>query len=211
VFDIPELKRFDFVPGQFVSLSGPVAGRKITRAYSICSTPDRNRFELCLNRVTEGVFSPFLFEMTPGDTVPIKGPTGFFVIRRPETDMIMVAAGTGIAPYRSMIPQWLAQGGSSSCTLIFGVRYEQTMLYREEWEGLAAAYANFHFWPTLSRPDEGWKGRSGHVQAHLAEALALHTQPDVYVCGLKAMVDDVRTMLKGCGFERHRIVYEKYD
>jgi ferredoxin-NADP reductase len=161
--------------------------------------------------VKEGVFSPHLFEIAPGDTVPIKGPTGFFVIRRPERDMIMVATGTGIAPYRSMIPHWLARGGSSRCTLLFGVRYEQTVLYKDEWDGLAAAYPNFHFQPTLSRPHDGWTGRSGHVQAHLGEALASHKQPDMYVCGLKAMVDDVRGMLKGCGFERDRIVYEKYD
>src|SRR5262249_27481468 len=55
VFEAPGVARLDFLPGQFVSLSGPVEGRTITRAYSIASAPrDGNRFELCLNRVSDG-------------------------------------------------------------------------------------------------------------------------------------------------------------
>jgi ferredoxin-NADP reductase len=188
-----------------------VGERKITRAYSIASPPGGNRFELCLNRVKEGVFSPRLFEIAPGDAIPIKGPTGYFVIRRPQNDMIMMASGTGIAPFRSMISHWLATSGSTRCTLIFGVRYEETILYKEEWERLAAAHSNFHFWPTLSRPHDLWKGRFGHVQAHLEAALEQHLAPDIYICGLRAMVDDVRTGLKMRGIPRERIIYEKYD
>jgi CDP-4-dehydro-6-deoxyglucose reductase len=49
------------------------------------------------------------------------------------------------------------------------------------------------------------------VQAHLLEAVGDRRDLDVYICGLKAMVDDVRAMLKGLGFDRKQIVFEKYD
>ena len=51
------------------------------------------------------------------------------------------------------------------------------------------------------------------MQAHLDEVLAVHSKnaPDVYICGLKEMVDDVRAFLKQKGFDRKQIVYEKYD
>jgi CDP-4-dehydro-6-deoxyglucose reductase len=49
------------------------------------------------------------------------------------------------------------------------------------------------------------------VQAHLEEALAGRRDIDVYLCGLKAMVDDVRATLKRQGFDRKQILYEKYD
>jgi CDP-4-dehydro-6-deoxyglucose reductase len=50
------------------------------------------------------------------------------------------------------------------------------------------------------------------VQAHVDEALAHHAAvPDVYICGLKEMVDDVRALLKQKGFDRKQIIYEKYD
>ena len=85
------------------------------------------------------------------------------------------------------------------------------MLYRDEWKRLAQDHTNFLFWPTLSRPHLGWRGRAGHVQAHLMEAVGERRDLDVYVCGLEAMVDDVRALLKNKGFDRQRIIHEKYD
>jgi len=76
---------------------------------------------------------------------------------------------------------------------------------------MADRYAHFHFCPTLSRPTPEWMGRSGHVQAHLEEAFGDRRDVDVYLCGLKLMVDDVRKILKGIGFDRKQIFYEKYD
>ena len=60
VFAVEGVESFPFAPGQFVSLTEQMDGKPITRAYSIASTPDGNRFELCLNRVKDGRFSPCL-------------------------------------------------------------------------------------------------------------------------------------------------------
>jgi len=80
---------------------------------------------------------------------------------------------------------------------------------------MALRNPNFRFWPTLTRPDAGWKGRQGRVQAHLAAAIGATGKKsgdlDVYLCGLKEMVDDVRALLKSQGFDRKQIFYEKYD
>jgi CDP-4-dehydro-6-deoxyglucose reductase len=211
VFETPEVDQLPFAPGQFVSFTEVLAGKKITRPYSIASAPDGNRFELCLNLVEEGLFSPFLFEMKPGDTVQTSAPLGYFVLRNPAREAIFVATGTGIAPFRSMLHAHLRQREAKDITLIFGVRYEQTLLYRAEFEELERLHPNFHFWPTLSRPEPDWKGRTGHVQTHLVEAIGERRDLDVYICGLKLMVDDVRAILKGLGFDRKQIVFEKYD
>jgi CDP-4-dehydro-6-deoxyglucose reductase len=203
--------RLDFVPGQFVSFSDVIGGKEITRAYSLASAPDgTNRFELCLNRVPDGFFSQRLFAMQPGETVQMREPLGMFVLRQPPRDSIFVATGTGIAPFRSMLKAHLNES-SPRFTLLFGVRYESHLMYREEFEEMADRYPHFHFWPTLSRPTPDWVGRSGHVQAHLEEAFGGRRDVDVYLCGLKLMVDDVRKSLKGAGFDRKQIFYEKYD
>ncbi|MFN0165146.1 MAG: ferredoxin--NADP reductase [Bryobacteraceae bacterium] len=211
VFEVPGLEALAYEPGQFLSLNTRVGENHITRAYSVASPSSGNRFELCLNRVTEGKFSPYLFEMKPGDAVDVTGPYGTFMLRRPVTDSILVATGTGIAPFRAMLQGRLADFAGATCTLIFGVRYEGGLLYRDEFEQMGKTCAGFHFWPTLSRPGESWRGRSGHVQNHLDEALNGRRDVTVYVCGLKAMVDDVRRILKEKGFDRKQIVYEKYD
>ena len=211
VFEVPEVREFYFVPGQFVSLTHNIGGKEITRPYSIASKPNGNRFDLCLNLVEDGIFTPWLFGLGPGDEIEMSAPLGFFVLRNPQRDAIFVATGTGIAPMRSMLGAWLGQDDPRQLTLIFGVRYEYSLLYREEFEQLARKHSNFRFWPTLSRPEPSWTGRTGHVQAHLLEAIGERRDVDVYICGLKAMVDDVRAQLKGMGFDRKQIIYEKYD
>ena len=190
-------------------------GKDVTRAYSIASPRGGNRFALCLNRVEDGIVSPWLFRLQPGDEIDVHEPLGYFTLRHPGHRAVFVATGTGIAPFRSMLLDHLPKT-EPHITLLFGVRYEEGLLYREELENLAKQYPNFRFLPTITRPTPAWKGRTGRVQAHLDEALALRTPEelatiDVYICGLKEMVDDVRKNLKQRGFDRKQIIYEKYD
>jgi ferredoxin-NADP reductase len=214
-FEALGVERLDFVPGQFTSFTNMIGDKEITRAYSFASAPSgSNRFELCLNRVEPGHLSPRLFDMKPGDRIHMRPPLGMFVLRQQAPrDSIFIATGTGIAPFRSMLQEHL-KASSPSFTLLFGVRYESHLLYRGEFEEMERAHANFRFWPTLTRPDAEWKGRQGRVQAHLAEAVSLlgeRRDVDFYLCGLKEMVDEVRGLLKGHGFDRKQIFYEKYD
>jgi CDP-4-dehydro-6-deoxyglucose reductase len=211
VFEVPGVEKFTFVPGQFVSMNRVINEKKITRAYSIASAPsETNRFELCLNLVHEGLLSPRLFEMQPGDTVDIRPPLGMFVLRNPPRDTIFIATGTGIAPFRSILKAQLNET-SQAFTLVFGVRHESHLMYRAEFEEMARKYPNFRFLPTLSRPTESWSGRAGHVQGHLPEAIGERRDVDIFLCGLKLMVDDVRNILKEMGFDRKQILFEKYD
>jgi len=211
VFEAADTDRFAFTPGQFVSLVHQFEGREVTRAYSIASAPSGNRFELCLNRVKEGIFSPWLFAMNPGDTVEMTGPLGYFVLRNPARDALFVATGTGIAPIRSILQANLSAPPPARITLLFGVRYPSGILYRAEFDTMAALWPGFRFQPTVTRPDDAWHGRTGRVQQHLLEAVGDRRDIDVYICGLREMVDDVRTVLKCVGFDRKQIIVEKYD
>jgi len=211
LFEVPGTERLDFIPGQFVSLMGEVNGKKITRAYSIASAPNgTSRFELCLNRLQEGIFSPYLFALKPGDAVDMRLPLGMFVLRKPPRESVLIATGTGIAPFRSILHAHVNETWPPF-TLLFGVRYESHLMYRAEFEEMARKFPLFRFMPVLSRPDANWSGRTGHVQAHLAEAIGDRRDLDVFLCGMKAMVDDVRNILKETGFDRKQILFEKYD
>jgi len=192
-----------FVPGQFLSLTH----NEVTRAYSIASPPHTDGFALCANLVEDGRFSPFLFDMQPGDEVDFKGPYGAFIMKQTPSDSIFVATGTGIAPFRSM----LLSLPDRRVTLIFGVRHREGLLYDEELQGLAGEGKNFQYVPTLTRPPRDWTGKTGRVQAHVLEALGERRDMDVYICGLREMVDDLRAKLKETGLDRKRIIYEKYD
>ncbi len=210
-FEFPEVESFEFVPGQWVSMTETVDGKKVTRAYSIASLPQANQFEICLNKVEGGMFTPYLFSLNPGDIVPTKGPVGSFTLRAKDREAIFVATGTGVVPYRPMLAQagYLEHGNPT--TLIFGARYAEGLMFREEFEALAQQHSNFTFLPTVTRPPDGWAGRSGRVQPLLWEILGERTDVDVYVCGLKEMVESVRDELKARGFDRKQIIVEKYD
>jgi ferredoxin-NADP reductase len=209
-FESPEWNNA-FVPGQFLSLTATVGEDEITRAYSIVSPPGGTRFALCANLVQTGHLSPFLFALTAGDEIDFKGPYGAFILRRPVSDSILVATGTGIAPFRSMLIAKLREHPDTRFTLIFGVRYEQGLLYHDEFRALAEEHPNFAYRPTLTRPPDDWTGRTGRVQQYALEALGERRDMDVYICGLREMVDDMRSKLKEIGLDRKRIIYEKYD
>lgn len=207
---------FEYYAGQFVSLEVRRDGEKETRPYSIASAPrDGKTFDLCLNRVEGGYVSNFLCDLEPGAVVDVQGPHGSFVASQPvEQELVFIATGTGIAPIRGMLEEIFAGAAEPKhdVTLIFGVRNPNTILYRGEFEALAREHARFHFVPTLSWPPADWKGKTGYVQEHLRQIFAGRKDFKAYICGLKAMVDEVRFILKEeFGLDRKQIRFEKYD
>ena len=136
-----------------------------------CTSIQKTRitsYNVCYTKLLRGPFSPHLFGLKPGDEVPMEGPFGEFTPREPLNDSMMVATGTGIAPFRAMLrhPRTLASG--RQFTLVLGARHEQGLLYREEFEELDRRHPNFRFVPVLSRPEESWGGRMGRVQPHVS-------------------------------------------
>jgi CDP-4-dehydro-6-deoxyglucose reductase, E3 len=214
-FEVPSVETLQFTPGQFISVVEEENGKEVTRAYSIASPRDGNRFSLCLNRVPNGLLSPYIFSLPIGAEITIHEPLGYFTLRHPGRRIVFIATGTGVAPFRSILLDEMPRL-NSHITLLFGVRYPDGLLYRDEFEELSRHHPNFRFLPTVTRPDDSWTGRRGRVLEHLDEALDLKTPEeqavlDVYICGLKEMVDDVRANLKARGFDRKQLIYEKYD
>ena len=210
-FEVPGDSAMDFIPGQFVSFTEDLGGKSVTRAYSIASPPAGNHFDLCLNRVQDGRFSPHLFSLQQGAELDFKGPYGNFVFRDPVADSIFVATGTGVGPFRSMLMAQLPHDSQNQFTLVFGVRHEHGILYREQFQQLEREHANFKFLPSVSRPQPDWNGLSGHVQPHVMQLIGDRRDVDIYICGMKEMVDDLRNQLKAAGMDRRRIIFEKYD
>ena len=215
-FEVQGQPEFDFDAGQFISVREPRSdGKPITRAYSLASPPrSSNSFDLCLNRVDEGFMSNYLCDLKPGNDVHFHGPHGHFVLKPERRDAVFIATGTGIAPLRGMI-HWLFANGARheghEFWLVYGTRYEKDVYYREEFEQLAREHPNFHYIITLSRPADDWKGVKGYVQEHVREIVGDRKDMEAYICGLNNMVSANRQQLKDLGWDRHQIIYERYD
>lgn len=208
---------FTFQPGQWVNffLPNPSAPHEpIKRSYSIASPPRADgRFDIAVTLVPEGPMSTFLHDASVGTTLQISPVYGVFVLEPVVRPVLMIAAGTGIAPFRSMLHALAASPPDRPVQLLFGARTEGDILYRDELEDIARRWRGFTFHPTLSRGSDAWVGRRGHVQLHVAELLqALGVDTDAYVCGLNKMVHDVKRMLREeLKLERKRVHIERYD
>jgi len=233
-FSVPELAAFDFIPGQFVStVAMDENGKQQTRAYSIASAPNGNRFSLCVNRVEGGFFSNLLCDLEPGSQVQFHGPHGLFTLRQPLTDSVFIATGTGIAPMLAFIEHLFPDGAEDrsngrEISLVYGTRHETEIYYQKYFEKVAAERPNFRYLCTLSRAQEGWEGLRGYVQDHVARLLTEreshnHAGPvataaegggfdiHAYICGLNDMVSGNRDRLTERGWQRKQIIFERYD
>jgi CDP-4-dehydro-6-deoxyglucose reductase, E3 len=220
VFERVDEKPFLFKAGQWVSLRFPLVDerqRPVRRSYSVASVPDGSgRFELIVTKVEGGPGSTWLHEAKEGATIEAKGPQGTFLFSAEPAPSLLIATGTGIAPFRGMVRQALDAGGSEPLWVLFGVRSLADALYREEFEALAKVEPRVRFELTLSRGEASWTGRRGYVQAHVEELWAALSGagrgPQAYVCGVKKMLTEVREVLRvKLGVERQRVHLESYD
>jgi ferredoxin-NADP reductase len=215
-----DARPMDFDAGQWVNLVLPIGAEgELRRAYSIASAPNGGpSFEIAVTRVEGGPGSEYLHALEPGATMSAIGPHGLFTRPAADPPCLFVATGTGVAPFRSMMQAALRAGSKAPLWLLFGVRFEADILYREELEGWAKQHPNVRVDVTLSRGSAHWTGRHGYVQQHVPElyrklsAAAGGDAPHVLVCGLDKMVQAVRSLAReGLGADRKHVHVERYD
>ena len=222
---------FDFKPGQFAVLgllgveprvaeaateeAVPAPDKMIRRAYSIASSSVERRYlEFYLALVTSGQLTPRLFALQPGSRLFL-GPkaSGVFTLDRvpPDKAIVLIATGTGLAPYISMLRTMLVNETQRQFVVLHGARYGWDLGYRGELESLARLRPNFIYLPSITRPEQDptFHGHTGRVQALLEKGLiekesgvALESsQADVFLCGNPDMIKAVKAMLEAKGFK----------
>ncbi len=215
VIQIPELEKFDFIPGQFITFDLPIAEKpnKRVRSYSIASWPDgTNIFELVIVLLEGGLGTTYLFnKVEVGSELTLRGAQGVFTLDDDDLqkDIIMICTGTGIAPFRSMTHHIKNHNiPHQNIYLIYGTRKQIDLLYYEEMKKLDQEMENFHYIPTLSR--EQWEGRSGYVHP-IYEELCVNKQPVSFLlCGWKNMLDEAKQRILALGYDRKSIHQESY-
>ena len=211
--EIPELEKFDFEPGQFVSLDLPIHEKpaKRLRSYSIASWPDgTNILELVIVLLEGGLGTTYLFnQVDVGSEITLRGPQGVFTLDEEDLkkEIMMICTGTGIAPFRSMAHHIKIHSiPHNKIYLLYGTRTTKDLLYYEELKQLELE--NFEYTPTLSR--EKWDGRSGYVHP-IYEELCAGKQPTLFLlCGWKVMIDEAKKRILEMGYDKKSIHQELY-
>ena len=214
-----------FEPGQFVQAGVPIdtpakdgSGlmrlRLQKRSYSIASAPgDPQGIELCLALVPHGRLTPALRKLDTGARLFVDpNPLGRFTLEGipPERDLVLIATGTGVAPYVSMRRAYAGKGRWRRMAIVHGVRQIVDLCYRKELEEAAQSEMRFVYLPIVSREkdSERWSGVRGRVQQVLAkprlqELAGIELSPKschVLLCGNPAMIDETRVLLEQYGF-----------
>jgi ferredoxin-NADP reductase len=212
VFDYPKEADTSFIAGQFMMIHLEKDGKPHKKPYSIASSPSlKGQIELCIKRVDGGYVSNYFFDLKEGEVIHTSLPYGFFTVREPwEENLIFVGTGTGIAPLRGMIQRLYEQNCGKQIWLIFGNRYENEILYLDEWRALEKQRQNFHFIPTISKPKD-WKGETAYVQEIVKKTFAGKTQGlDFYGCGLVPMCQQLKATLTQMNIPKEKIHFEQF-
>ena len=210
------------VPGQFMQVHFQYAdGTATKRSYSVATVGDGAspvaHVEIAVSYVDGGAATQLLGNLPVGGVIDASGPYGRFCLQAADSNRryLLVATGTGVTPYRAMLPQLekLLAAGNREVVLLYGARSERELLYGEQFDAFAQAHPGFTFHGCLSREPRAVvraSDRSGHVQHVLAELQPQAGQDIAYLCGNPNMVDAAYAALKDFGLPVQHIRREKY-
>ncbi len=216
--EVQDLERFDFKPGQFVTLDLPIHEQKNKRwrSYSIASWPNgTNVIELVIVLLQGGLGTTYLFnEVSVGGELTLRGPQGVFTLQHElDRDLYLICTGTGIAPFRAMV-NYIHEHAipHKNIYLIFGTRTLPDSLYADEMQQLENELQGFNYYRAFSQEtDLPAKSYSGYVHVAYEDIISRDKQPAYFfLCGWKEMIDEAKQKIQQLGYDRKDIHLELY-
>ena len=206
-------KLLSFVPGQFITLLlKNEAGEIKRRSYSIANAPGESTLAIAISYVKDGIASETLFNLKEGDTLKAMGPAGRLILQEEFIKRyLLIGTGTGIAPYRAMLPM-LAARRDTQIEIILGVQYRTAALYSHDFLSFCKDHPHCHFHACLSREESNFHPheRRGYVQSLFHDLNVNPANDVIYLCGNPNMIDDAFKQLIELGFPSDRVRREKY-
>ncbi|MFA7412232.1 MAG: 2Fe-2S iron-sulfur cluster binding domain-containing protein [Tissierellaceae bacterium] len=216
---LPEGEEISFKPGQFIQLMAPKYegnDEEVYRAYSIASSPlDKNHIELFIGYVPNGICTTYVHKhLKIGDKVKINGPYGDFYFNNDnDREIILVAAGTGIAPIISILKYMKTYDIKRKATFYFGAKTPDDLFLLDFFKDLEETLYDFKYVPTLTRTTEehNWQGETGRVNNAIDKYLENGENKEAYLCGNMRMIETMVGALVEKGLAEELIYFDKFD
>ncbi len=206
-----------FVNGQFVMVGLDVNGKPLTRAYSIASPNYEEYLEFFSIKVQDGPLTSRLQHLHPGDPIVVsRKPTGTLVLHDllPGKNLYLLATGTGLAPFLSVIQDPETYERFEKVVLVHGVRHASELAYADFITGQLPANEFFGeevrnkliYYPTVTREPFRNQGRltelidSGKLFADIGLPALDPAVDRAMICGSPAMLQDCCDLLNSRGF-----------
>jgi ferredoxin-NADP reductase len=197
-----------------VRLTAP-DGYQTERSYSIASAPEDAYVSLTVERLDDGEVSPYLVdELRPGDEIELRGPVGGYFAWDNELGgpLFLVAGGSGLVPFRSMLRHHRASGSRVPVRLLCSARSLELLIYREELIKLAADdLVDVSVTLTREAPDD-WRGYRGRIDPALLATTgwSAKDEPLTYICGPTSFVETAAAGMVALGHDPGRIRTERF-
>ena len=203
-----ELGKLAFLPGQYVNLQVP--GSEQTRAYSFSSMPQDGKVSFLIRNVPGGLMSGYLTQLAKvGDQMTLTGPLGSFYLRDVRRPLLLLAGGTGLAPFLAMLEKLAASGSDQPVHLIYGVTNDFDLVEMDKLAEFAERLPNFTYSACVANPDSQHPLK-GYVTQHIAPGQLNDGDVDIYLCGPPPMVEAVNQDLRQRGIQPANFYYEKF-
>ena len=218
-FTMTRPAHFKFTAGQFARIGLKVADELVVRAYSVVSLPFDETLELFSIVVPDGAFTSNLQHLKIGDELYLeKVPYGFLTLARYQLplpkDLWLLATGTGLAPFISMLQDFETWSKYEKINLVYSVRTASELAYIERIQEIAETfgegYTGFKFIPIITRdPKATLHDRLPALieNGELEKVAGFEFNPKtthVMLCGNPQMVDDTKDALKARGLTMNR-------
>ncbi|MBA4030937.1 MAG: hypothetical protein C0478_08600 [Planctomyces sp.] len=213
---------FAFQPGQYLTLKVEIAGKSVSRSYTIASSPGQSRYcELTIKREEQGLVSRFLHDnLREGDSLTVSAPGGKFYFTGKEAEsVVLISGGVGITPLMSMTRYLTETCWPGEIHFLVVDRSPRDLLFHEELRGLAQRFPNLHVAVTLTRASEmddwmvptGWRRGEGRINAQwLRECVEDWPNRRIYLCGPDAMMAATRELLAELGVPESQVFTEAF-
>jgi ferredoxin-NADP reductase/DMSO/TMAO reductase YedYZ heme-binding membrane subunit len=205
---------FEYLPGQFLIATLEINGRKVRRCYTLSSSPARNGYcELTIKREERGLVSRYMHDvLREGSVLDVAAPAGQFTFTGAEAErVVMIAGGVGITPLMAKIRYLTDLAWPGALYLIFSVKTEQDIIFREELEALQKRFANLKVTVTVTRESATWGGERGRITAALLTRVVPEVaRSRVHLCGPTKLAESVSTMLRDLGVPAQQIKVESF-
>ena len=234
-FRLLDAKGFLFTPGQYTFLKVPddyvkqwnarygTTHGEVTRPYSFASSSSRlPSFDLMIKlagsppgkEVPPGIATTYVHaQLKPGDVVHFSAPAGSLYLRKDTgRPIVIVAGGTGVAPFISLLEYWFENGfdKNNEIYFFFGVRGRKDLFWHERFQEWARTKTKFRYIPALSSPapEDNWHGETGFIHSVVEKHVAAPSDADAYLAGPPIMVREVVKVLDSKGIGKERIHYD---
>ncbi len=205
-----QVRAMHFLPGQYVNVQVP--GTDHWRAYSFSSMVNQadESVSFLIRVVPEGLMSTYMTEKASvGDSITLRGPFGSFYLREVKRPVLMLAGGTGLAPFLAMLESIQQDGSAYPIHLIFGVTHDVDLVELDKLKAFAGAIDNFTFGVCVASDESSWP-QKGYVTDHIEPGHLNDGDVDIYLCGPPPMVEAVSSFVQERGSQPASLYYEKF-